>query len=67
VAAQLLTQGYDDAIKKLIDAFNQGSVNKEDLAAALHVHEVAVNASKIPQRMPKISSHYVADLNLRYI
>ena len=44
------SQGEDDAIKALMDAFKHGQVKKEDLAAALRAHKVAVDATKSPQR-----------------
>ncbi len=44
------TQGEDESIKALMDAFKRGFVNKEDLAAALRAHKAAVDATKSPQR-----------------
>ncbi len=44
------TQGCDDSIKALLDAFKKGIVIKEKLAAALRAHHAAVNATKSPQR-----------------
>ena len=44
------TQGEDDSIKDLIDAFKEGFMAKEDLAAALRAHKAAVDATKSPQR-----------------
>ena len=44
------TQGHDDAIEKLMKAFQKGYVEKEDLTAALRAHKAAVDATKSPQR-----------------
>ena len=44
------TQGEDLSINYLMDAFKAGSVSKEDLAATLRAHQVAVDATKSPQR-----------------
>ena len=44
------TQGQDDAIKKLTEAFKSGFVEKENLDAALRAHKAAVDATKSPQR-----------------
>ncbi len=44
------TQGYDNAIKALMDAFKHGQVSKDDLAATLRAHNAAVDATKSPQR-----------------
>ena len=44
------TQGEDDSIKKLLEAFKKGYVEKEELAAALRAHKAAVDATKSPQR-----------------
>ena len=44
------TQGYDNAMKELMDAFKGGFVSKEVLAAALRAHKAAVDATKSPQR-----------------
>eukprot|EP00984_Skeletonema_dohrnii_P005055 scaffold1780_cov90-Skeletonema_dohrnii-CCMP3373.AAC.7 len=44
------TQGGDDSINNLMFAFKQGHVSKDDLAAALRAHQVAVDATKSPQR-----------------
>ena len=44
------TQGYDGAIKLLMEAFKQGEVEKEDLTAALRAQKAAVDATKSPQR-----------------
>ena len=44
------TQGDDDSIKWLMEAFRRGLVIKEDLAAALRAHKAAVDATKSPQR-----------------
>ncbi|KAK1733634.1 Sel1-like repeat family protein [Skeletonema marinoi] len=44
------TQGNDGSIKALMGAFRRGFVTKDDLAAALRAHQVAVDATKSPQR-----------------
>ena len=44
------TQGSDEAIKPLMNAYKDGLVDKEDLAAALRAHKDAVDATKSPQR-----------------
>ena len=44
------TQGSDEAIKSLMNAYTDGLVDKEDLAAALRAHKAAVDATKSPQR-----------------
>ena len=44
------TLGDNDSIKKLMDAFRDGFIEKEDLAAALRAHKAAVDATKSPQR-----------------
>ena len=44
------TLGCDDSIKALKDMFKEGSVEKEDLAAAFRAHKAAVDATKSPQR-----------------
>jgi hypothetical protein len=44
------TQGDDESIKMLMGSFKKGMVSKEDLAAALRAHQVAVDATKSPQR-----------------
>ena len=44
------TQGDNDAIKELMDAFKDGVVEKEVLAATLRAHKAAVDATKSPQR-----------------
>jgi hypothetical protein len=43
-------QGEDDSIKALLDAFKEGHVSKEELAAALRAHKAAVDVTKSPQR-----------------
>ena len=50
------TQGYDDAIKVLMNMFKGGFVSKEDLAAALRAHKAAVDATKSPLR--KVAEEY---------
>jgi len=47
IAANL---GDNDSIKVLMDAFRNGLVSKDDLAAALRAHQAAVDATKSPQR-----------------
>ena len=44
------TLGHDDAMKKLMTLYKKGYVCKEDIAATLRAHQVAVNATKSPQR-----------------
>ena len=44
------TQGNDDAIKDLIDAFKDGLISKENLASTLRAHQAAVDAMKSQQR-----------------
>ena len=44
------TQGQDESIKALTDAFKDGVVEKEVLAAALRAHYAADDATKSPQR-----------------
>ena len=44
------TQGEDDSIKALMNAFKGGFVSKEDLDATLRAHKAAVDATKSPQR-----------------
>ncbi len=44
------TQGDDRSIKALMYLFKEGFVSKEDLAAALRAHQVAIDATKSPQR-----------------
>ena len=44
------TQGYDAAIKMLMDGFKEGYVEKEDLAAALRAQKAALDETKSPQR-----------------
>ncbi len=43
-------QGYDVAIKALMNEFRKGYVEKEVLAATLRAHKAAVDATKSPQR-----------------
>ncbi len=43
-------QGQDDSIKKLLEAFKEGDVSKDELAAALRAHKAAVDETKSPQR-----------------
>ena len=44
------TQGEDNSVTLLMEAFKCGLVEKEDLASALRAHQAAVNATKSPQR-----------------
>jgi len=44
------TQGEDHSIKALINAFKEGLVSKEVLAATLRAHQAAIDATKTPQR-----------------
>jgi len=46
------TQGFGESIKSLMDVFREedGMVSKDDLAAVLRAHQVAVDATKSPQR-----------------
>ncbi|KAK1746037.1 hypothetical protein QTG54_002644 [Skeletonema marinoi] len=44
------TQGFDDSIKALMEAFKRGFIYKEVLADALRAHQTAVDATKSPQR-----------------
>jgi len=43
-------QGHDHSLRTLKDCYREGSVNKEDFAAALRAHQAAVDATKSPQR-----------------
>ena len=44
------TQGCDESIKALMEAFRQGFLKKDILAAVLRLHKRAVDATKSPQR-----------------
>ena len=44
------TQGDDEAIKELMEAFKEGHVEKDVLAVALRSHKAAGDATKSPQR-----------------
>ena len=44
------TQGCDESIKALMEAFKEGYVEKEVLEHALRAHKAAVDATKSPQR-----------------
>ena len=44
------TQGEDDSLKPLMEAFKQGFVEKEVLSATLRAQKAAVDATKSPQR-----------------
>ena len=43
-------QGEPTSINMLMDAFKEGLVSKEVLAASLRAHQAAVDATKSPQR-----------------
>ena len=45
------TQGHDDSIKYLMDAFKKEFISKEILASALRAHQTAVDATESSQRM----------------
>ena len=47
IAAKL---GDDDSVGKLKQGYKEGSVSKEDFAAALRAHQAAVDATKSSQR-----------------
>jgi hypothetical protein len=47
IAASL---GFDDSLESLKDCYKEGSIQKEDFAAALRAHQAAVDATKSPQR-----------------
>ena len=47
IAANL---GFDGAMKELKDCYKAGDISKDDFAAALRAHHVAVKATKSPQR-----------------
>ena len=42
--------GYDQSLKRVKDLYKDGSVSKEDFAAALRGHHAAIAATKSPQR-----------------
>eukprot|EP00986_Skeletonema_menzelii_P013595 scaffold8066_cov147-Skeletonema_menzelii.AAC.4 len=44
------TQGHDDSIKHLMNAYKGGFVDREVLAATLRAHKAAIDATKSPQR-----------------
>ena len=44
------TQGLDDSMKELMDAFKRGQLSKDELAATLRAHKAAIDATKSPQR-----------------
>ena len=44
------TQGYDVSMKALMEAFKDGLVQKEELAAVLRAHKAAVDQIKSPER-----------------
>ena len=44
------TQGDDVSIKKLMKAFKEGLVSKDELASTLRAHQAAVDATTSPQR-----------------
>ncbi len=43
-------QGFDGAIKMLMEAFKEGLVEKDALTSTLRAHQAAVNETKSPQR-----------------
>ena len=43
-------QGEDNSMKKLMDAFREGNVSKEDLTATLRAHKAAADAINSPER-----------------
>ena len=43
-------QGDDNSMKKLLEVFKAGFMEKDDLTAALRAHKAAVDATKSPQR-----------------
>jgi len=47
IAANL---GNDRSLEELKDCYREGLVSKDDFAAALRVHQAAVDATKSPQR-----------------
>ncbi len=44
------TQGDDNSIKKLMEAFQKGAFNKDELAVTLRAHKAAIDATKSEQR-----------------
>ena len=44
------TQGCDDSVKSLMNAFKRGECSKDELASTLRAHHAAVDAMKSPQR-----------------
>ena len=56
------TQGDDDSIKALIDAFKRGHVSKETLVATLRAHKAAVDETESPQR--KAADEYFRIMDL---
>ena len=44
------SQGDGDSIKELMEAYKDGLISKDDLAATLRAHQAAVDATKSPQR-----------------
>eukprot|EP00986_Skeletonema_menzelii_P020423 scaffold31141_cov154-Skeletonema_menzelii.AAC.2 len=55
------TQGDDDSTKHLMNAFKDGFVDKEVLAATLRAHKAAIDATKSPQR--EAAEKYFQDLH----
>jgi tetratricopeptide (TPR) repeat protein len=47
IAANL---GHDTSLKRLMECYNEGHVQKDDFAAALRAHQAAVSATRSPQR-----------------
>eukprot|EP00985_Skeletonema_marinoi_P016893 scaffold9172_cov98-Skeletonema_marinoi.AAC.4 len=60
IAAKL---GESDSIKMLMEAFRNGQVSKDELAAALRAHQAAVDATKSPQR--EVAEEYDRRMGLR--
>ena len=44
------TQGFDNSMNALVDAYKMGEVSKDELTTALRAHQAAVDATKSPQR-----------------
>jgi len=58
------TQGDDDSMKALMDAFRRGFVGKDVLAATLRAHKTAIDATKSTQRdTAKIYFQFVGNFN----
>jgi len=59
IAAKL---GDDDSVEMLKQGYKEGSVSKEDFAAALRAHQAAVDSMKSPQREAAATANLVAEL-----